>query len=93
MLVKSFNFAQFYPPFPHKTKEHHLLKSFTNCILTRFSVCFRTAVGAIHNVIDRMCGKRVNGSAGYLNRNDHMLLGYVRIADSVVNFADVCICC
>ena len=46
----------------------------------------KTAVGAFYNAIIRMCGKRVDGSAGYfINRNDHMLQGYVRIVDSVTD--------
>jgi hypothetical protein len=46
----------------------------------------KTAVGAFNNAIIRMCGKRVDGSAGYfINRNDHMLQGYVRIVDAVAD--------
>ena len=37
-----------------------------------------------NNAIIRICGKR-DGSAGYfINRNDQMLQGYVRIVDPVV---------
>jgi hypothetical protein len=44
----------------------------------------KTAVGAFNNAIIRMCGKRVEGGAGYfINRNDHMLQGYVRIVDAI----------
>jgi len=50
----------------------------------------KTAVGAFNNAIIRMCGKRVDGSAGYfINRNDHMLQGYVRIVDPVFDITDV----
>ena len=45
----------------------------------------KTAVGDFTNAIIRMCGKRVDGSAGYfINRNDHMLQGYVRIVNAVI---------
>jgi hypothetical protein len=38
-------------------------------------VVMLTAVGAFNNAIIRMCGKRVDGSAGYfINRNDNIFL-------------------
>lgn len=38
-------------------------------------VVMLTAVGAFNHAIIRMCGKRVDGSAGYfINRNDNMFL-------------------
>ncbi len=53
-----------------------------------------TAVGAFNNAIIRMCGERVDGGAGYyIDRNDHMLLGCVRIAfDNVArDYANVAV--
>jgi len=39
--------------------------------------------------IVRMCGKRVDGGAGYyVNRNDHMLQGYVKKVDAVPTVVD-----
>jgi hypothetical protein len=61
-------------------------------VMLHFKECAgsKTAVGAFNDDIIRMCGKHVDGGAGYfINRNDHMLQGYVRIVDPVVDIADV----
>ena len=50
----------------------------------------KTGVGAFTTAMIRLCGKRVDGRAGYfVNRNDHMLQGYVRIVEPVDVVSDV----
>jgi hypothetical protein len=43
----------------------------------------KMSIPAFTAAIVRICGKRVNGGAGYyVNRNDHMLQGYVKNVDA-----------